>query len=273
MPELPEVEVTKRGIEKSLLNHIIKDIYFDDKSLRQPFSNDLYKLKNSRVTDISRRGKYIVISTTNGYLLIHLGMTGHLLVLKNASTPRDIHDHFEITTDVGNIIRMNDIRRFGLVLYFDKDDSPYEHKPLSTLGPEPFSDQFNADYLFNKINKLKKSIKQTLMDNAVVVGVGNIYASEVLFKSRISPLRPASSISKAECQTLVDNIRIILNESIKKGGTTIRDFSGADGRLGYFVQNLFVYGHDGEKCKICGNRILVTQQGQRSTFYCPHCQK
>lgn len=272
MPELPEVEVTKRGIEKTLLNSVIKKVYFDDKSLRKPFSEDLYKLEGSTVTNISRRGKYIVITTDKGYLLLHLGMTGHLRVL-DENEPRQLHDHFEVVTTAGKVVRLNDVRRFGLVLYFTLDNSPYSNEPLRDLGPEPFSDDFNVDYLFKKLSCLKKSIKQALMDNAVVVGVGNIYASEVLFTSKISPERKANKVTSKECETLVSNIRKILSESIKKGGTTIRDFSGADGKLGYFVQNLFVYGHEGEPCKICNTPIKSIVQGQRSTFFCPHCQK
>src|SRR5574344_270491 len=268
MPELPEVEVTKRGIEAPLLNSKIKSVYFDDKSLRKPFSKDLYNLVNSTVTDISRRAKYIVITTTKGYLLIHLGMTGHLRVL-DAGIKRELHDHFDITTEDNKVVRLNDIRRFGLVLYFPLESSPYVNEPLKSLGPEPFSDDFNADYLYSRLQRIKKSIKQALMDNAVVVGVGNIYASEVLFASKISPERKANKVTSKECETLVSNIRKILSESIKKGGTTIRDFSGADGKLGYFVQNLFVYGHEGEPCKICNTPIKSIVQGQRSTFFCP----
>jgi formamidopyrimidine-DNA glycosylase len=272
MPELPEVEVTKRGIEKPLLNAIISSIYFDDKSLRQPFSPELKKLVNAQVLKIERRAKYIVITTTNGYLVLHLGMTGHLRVLDH-ETPMDTHDHFEIGLKSGTFIRYNDIRRFGLVLYFDKTKDPYQCEPLKSLGPEPFAKEFTSEYLYSRLNRLKKSIKQALMDNSIVVGVGNIYASEVLFLTRISPLTPSNKITRKQCEALVEQIPLLLKESIKKGGTTIRDFSGADGKLGYFVQNLYVYGHEGEPCKVCGTRIESTVQGQRSTFYCPHCQK
>ncbi|MBQ3678204.1 MAG: bifunctional DNA-formamidopyrimidine glycosylase/DNA-(apurinic or apyrimidinic site) lyase [Succinivibrio sp.] len=272
MPELPEVEVTKRGIEKPLLNAIISSIYFDDKSLRKPFSPDLKKLEKARVLKIERRAKYIVITTTNGYLLLHLGMTGHLRVL-DQKTPMDTHDHFEISLQSGVSIRYNDIRRFGLVLYFDKTQDPYQCEPLKSLGPEPFSEEFTSEYLYSRLHRLKKSIKQALMDNSIVVGVGNIYASEVLFLTKISPLTPSNKITQKQCDSLVEQIPLLLKESIKKGGTTIRDFSGADGKLGYFVQNLYVYGHEGEPCRICGTKIVSTVQGQRSTFYCQHCQK
>ena len=272
MPELPEVEVTKRGIEAPLLNSKIKSVYFDDKSLRKPFSKDLYNLVNSTVTDISRRAKYIVITTTKGYLLIHLGMTGHLRVL-DAGIKRELHDHFDITTEDNKVVRLNDIRRFGLVLYFPLESSPYVNEPLKSLGPEPFSDDFNADYLYSRLQRIKKSIKQALMDNSIVVGVGNIYASEILFECKISPIRLANKVTKKECNLLVEETVKILKASIEKGGTTIRDFSGADGKLGYFVQNLSVYGHLDEPCKVCGQKIKSIVQGQRTTYFCPHCQK
>ena len=230
MPELPEVEVTLRGIKGALDGALIKSIYHSDKSLRVPMSDDLYKLEGATVTKLERRAKYILITTTKGSVLIHLGMTGHLSVLES-SVPRKTHDHFEMVTGSDVIVRLNDTRRFGLV-----------------------------------------SIKQCLMDNAIVVGVGNIYASEVLFESRISPLRLGCSIKKKECELIVANIQKILSSSIEKGGTTIRDFEGADGKLGYFVQNLNVYGHDNEPCRICGTNILSCVQGQRTTYYCPKCQ-
>lgn len=272
MPELPEVEVTKRGIEPSLLNHVISDVIYDDKSLRKSFSPDLKKLINSKVEKVERRAKYIVITTTQGYLLIHLGMTGHLRVNQEVVS-LGLHDHFELIIEDKASIVLNDTRRFGLVEYYPLDKPPYECKPLKDLGIEPFSPNFNAQYLYSKLQRLKKSIKQSLMDNAIVVGIGNIYASEVLFACKISPLRSAKDISLDECKLLVENIIKILKSSIEKGGTTIRDFEGADGKLGYFVQNLNVYGHEGENCKRCNQKIVSITQGQRSTFYCPNCQK
>lgn len=271
MPELPEVEVTLRGIKGALDGALIKSIYHSDKSLRVPMSDDLYKLEGATVTKLERRAKYILITTTKGSVLIHLGMTGHLSVLES-SVPRKTHDHFEMVTGSDVIVRLNDTRRFGLVLYYDIGDDPFSLSPLKDLGPEPFSETFTPDYLYTRLKRCKKSIKQCLMDNAIVVGVGNIYASEVLFESRISPLRLGCSIKKKECELIVANIQQILSSSIEKGGTTIRDFEGADGKLGYFVQNLNVYGHDNEPCRICGTNILSCVQGQRTTYYCPKCQ-
>ncbi|MGN1280676.1 MAG: bifunctional DNA-formamidopyrimidine glycosylase/DNA-(apurinic or apyrimidinic site) lyase [Succinivibrio sp.] len=272
MPELPEVEVTKRGIENYLTGRKISQIYFDDKSLRIPFSPELHNLEGAEITSVSRRAKYIVISTTKGHLLIHLGMTGHLMVLQE-DLEKSVHDHFEITTDQNVHIRMNDIRRFGLVKYYPKDSSPYESEPLKSLGPEPFSDDFNKDYLLSTLKRHKKNIKQCLMDNSIVVGIGNIYASEILFECRIKPDRKSCDITLEECEQIVIHSRRILKDSISRGGTTIRDFSGADGKLGYFVQDLAVYGKDGQRCRICGSIIKKTVHGQRSTYYCPLCQK
>ncbi len=272
MPELPEVEVTKRGIEKVLLGHTIKDVYYGKLKMREPLSPDLMKLSGAKVTDIRRRAKYIIIFTTNGSLIIHLGMTGHLSIV-DSNTERKLHDHLELMLDSGTSIRLNDARRFGLAVYVDKDSDPYEYKGIKILGPEPLEDSFTPEVLLESLKKRKLAIKQCLMNSAVVVGVGNIYACESLFLSRIDPERPANSITKKEAKLLVENIKTILAESIKSGGTTIRDFEGADGKLGYFVQNLMVYGHEGEKCKVCGHEIKRIVQGQRSTFFCPHCQK
>lgn len=272
MPELPEVEVTKRGIEPYLKDAVITDVYFDDKKLREPFNSNLYNLVDGEVLSVERRAKYILIHTSKGTLLLHLGMTGHLRIISDGRE-REIHDHFEFSLDNGHTIRLNDTRRFGLVLYFAPNENPFDSPYLNALGPEPLGDEFSSEYLYNALHKKKKAIKQALMDASVVVGVGNIYASEVLFASHISPLRLANTVTKKECDLLTKCIIATLKESISKGGTTIRDFSGADGKMGYFVQNLFVYGHAGEQCKVCGTKIETLVQGQRSTFYCPHCQK
>lgn len=272
MPELPEVEVTKRGIEPYLQGAVITGIVHDDKQLREPYSPRMNDITGGRVSSVERRAKYIIIRTNQGCLILHLGMTGHLRVLEHEE-PAGAHDHFSMILNTGTIIRFNDVRRFGLIVYVGKGEDPYSDKHLTCLGPEPFSAEFNKDYLLKALSKRKLPIKQALMNNSVVVGVGNIYASEVLFKSGISPQRKACKISPAECDSLCRNIRETLTESISKGGTTIRDFSGADGKMGYFVQNLFVYGHKDQPCRKCGTTIESIVQGGRSTFYCPHCQK
>ena len=251
---------------------MISDLVHDEKQLREPYSKDMRAIIGGRVTAVERRAKYIIIRTDRGALILHLGMTGHLRVLSqnDQSGP---HDHFSLFLDSGTVIRFNDIRRFGLIVYVGPDEDPLEDKHLSGLGPEPFDAKFDEGYLFNALHRRKLPVKQSLMDNKVVVGVGNIYASEVLFKVGISPLRKSYEVKKNECRALCQAIRETLTESIAKGGTTIRDFSGADGKMGYFVQDLFVYGHKGQPCRKCGTTITSLVQGGRSTFYCPHCQK
>lgn len=272
MPELPEVEVTKLGIIDTLKAHTIESVYIGEKSLREPLSPDLLKLKGAKVIDVVRRAKYLIISTTQGSLIIHLGMTGHLKVLDKDSK-RALHDHFELVMSNGKCVRLNDTRRFGLVLYVNAKDDPYTNKYLKNLGLEPFDKKFNGSYLYDKFKRKSLAIKQAIMDNHIVVGVGNIYASEVLFLSKINPQRPCNKLTLAECNSLADNIVKVLIQSIKSGGTTIRDFSGADGKMGYFVQKLNVYGHKDQECPICKTKIISTVIGQRNTYYCPKCQK
>lgn len=272
MPELPEVEVTKRGIEQVLLNRTIKDVAIGKLSLRVPMSPELKNLIGAQVTKIERRAKYIIVFTTQGSLIIHLGMTGHLSIV-DINAEHKLHDHFELMLDSGTAIRYNDARRFGLIVYIPQGEDPYEYKAIKVLGPEPLEDSFTADVLLANLKRRKLSIKQALMNSDVVVGVGNIYACEVLFLCGIDPRRSAQSITKKEAEALVKHIKKTLTESIASGGTTIRDFEGADGKLGYFVQNLKVYGHVDEPCKTCGTTIERIVQGNRSTFFCPHCQK
>lgn len=272
MPELPEVEVTKRGIEGVLLGHIIKDVFIGGRRLREPLSPELVRLKGAQVTALARRGKYIIASTTQGSLIIHLGMTGHLSIVPTDSE-RAVHDHFELMLDSGTSIRYNDTRRFGLVVYIPEGQNPYQYKAIAALGPEPLPDDFTGKVLYEALQRRTCSIKQAIMNSAVVVGVGNIYACESLFLSRINPERSCRSLSPKEADTLVKNIKELLTASIASGGTTIRDFEGADGKLGYFVQNLKVYGHADEPCPRCHTRIKRIVQGNRSTFFCPGCQK
>ena len=273
MPELPEVEVTKMGISPALLHATVTDVFIGEKSLRVPLSQDLVLLKGHKVTDIARRGKYIVISFDDtSSIIVHLGMTGHFKV-QDANAPFILHDHFRMYLDNGQSITLNDARRFGLVIYIRAGDNPYENKFLKVLGVEPFSDNFNATYLLNKFKNKSIAIKVAIMDSHIVVGVGNIYASESLFLSGIDPTTKSCDVKKEQLEKLVDIIKDLLKKSIAMGGTTIRDFSGADGKPGYFVQNLFVYGHEGEPCKVCNTPIVAIEQGQRRTYFCPHCQK
>lgn len=273
MPELPEVEVTRRGIAPALSHSTIVKVTHDDCRLREPYSPELEHLAGAKVTSVERRAKYILIYTDKGTLVLHLGMTGHLKV-QDADAPEVKHDHFALYLDNGKVIRLNDIRRFGLVLYFRPGVNPLtECRFLKDLGPEPFSAEFTPEYLYGKLQKIKRvAIKPTLMNSRIVVGVGNIYACEVLFQCGIDPRSRACDVTLELCRQLCEVIRSTLAKSIEKGGTTIRDFSGADGKPGYFVQNLWVYGHAGEKCRRCGTIIERIEQAQRSTFFCPHCQ-
>lgn len=272
MPELPEVEVTRRGIAPHLEHATIKDVFFDEFKLREPFDPRLSDLRGAFVDKVTRRGKYIVVWTDAGSVIIHLGMTGHLKV-QDEGTPEVKHDHFALYLDNGKIIRLNDMRRFGLVRFVPPDVDPLQDKHLKDLGPEPLTDDFDGHYLYQRLQKIKGPVKPALMNSKVVVGVGNIYASEVLFKARVHPESAANALPEKLCCQLADFIKETLVASIEKGGTTIRDFSGADGKPGYFVQELDVYGHAGAKCKRCGHEIEKIVQAQRSTFFCPHCQK
>ncbi len=271
MPELPEVEVTRRGIEPHVVGFQILKLKHDALQLREPYPEQLTRLVGATVTGVTRRAKYILIHTPKGTLLLHLGMTGHLRVLPEQE-PAQAHDHFALYLSNHKVVRFNDIRRFGLVAFIEPDRPWSEDRHLKPLGPEPFSDSFNAEYLYQCLHKRSIAVKQALMDNKIVVGVGNIYASEVLFTTKIAPNRPSNRVTAEECDRLVCAIRTILMAAIEKGGTTIRDFSGADGRAGYFVLNLKVYGHKGEPCCQCGTPIETMVQGQRTSFFCPHCQ-
>ena len=274
MPELPEVEVTLRGIAPVLKNSVIKSFVLRCEKLRTEISPAFKTLKDLKVLSYARRGKYIVITTSSGFILLHLGMTGHLAVWAPNKAPNPgRHDHIDILLDSGYLIRFNDQRRFGLFEWYPKPQDVYECKWLKVLGPEPLTDKFTGGILKQSLARRKSPIKEVLMNSHVLVGVGNIYASEVLFRTKINPLTPACNISLDDCERLVVAIKDILTASIACGGTTIRDFSGADGKLSYFVGNLQVYGHAGEACPLCGTKIEQKTLGGRSTFFCPHCQR
>lgn len=272
MPELPEVEVTLRGITKPLLHHRIKKVTLGTHKLRLPLDPKLATLEGAEIDSMQRRAKYIVIKTSQGSVILHLGMTGHLRVRDDFEGLLK-HDHFAVTTEEGLSVVLNDMRRFGLVKFVAPGDDPLEDKVFQGMGPEPFSEDFNPRYLYQTLQKRSLAVKVALLDSKVVVGIGNIYASEVLFETGIDPRRRADSLTEDECGKLCLQIKDILQRSIQKGGTTIRDFSGADGKPGYFVQNLKVYGKPGEPCPACGTPIERIEQGQRHTFFCPVCQK
>lgn len=272
MPELPEVEVTRLGIIDTLVGNVIEDLFISDKQLREPIDLRVKDTIGYKVNDVQRRGKYLIICTDNGNILLHLGMSGHLKVL-DANTEYKKHDHFSIKLSNHKEIRLNDTRRFGLVSFIPKNMDILLDKHLSILGPEPFSDEFTGKYLFEKLQKRTISVKACIMDSKVVVGVGNIYASESLFLSKINPQKSACKITLKQANELCMHIKEILKRSIAQGGTTLKDFSGADGKMGYFVQRLNVYGHEGKPCPICSSIIKSVVISGRNTFYCPKCQK
>jgi formamidopyrimidine-DNA glycosylase len=269
MPELPEVETTCNGIKPHITQQTIEKIIIRQPRLRWPIDNSLKRtLKQQTITGVSRRAKYVLIHTSQGALIIHLGMSGCLKIVTQ-NEPIIKHDHYDIILPAV-ILRYNDPRRFGSLHYTEAPLS--KHKLLTHLGPEPLSTDFNAEYLQQRAAKSSSAIKTFLMNQKVVVGVGNIYASEALFSAGINPKRAAKQISLARYTLLVDAIKNILDKSIQAGGTTLKDFYASDGKPGYFSQELNVYGRAGEACLSCQHEIKKIILGQRSSFYCTHCQ-
>ena len=270
MPELPEVETTRRGIEPQMRGCKVREVIVRERRLRWPVPRTLVNaLPGQRITSITRRGKYLLIHTAAGTAILHLGMSGSLRILPS-NTPAQKHDHLDIVLDSGRALRLHDPRRFGTLLWTTAD--PARHKLLKTLGPEPLEDGFDGDYLFAKSRKRKVAVKNFIMDSHIVVGVGNIYASEALFLARIHPERATGRITRERYAALAKAIKKVLSAAIKAGGTTLRDFVREDGAPGYFRQHLRVYGRQGQACERCGHAIAVRVTGQRSTYYCPHCQ-
>ncbi len=271
MPELPEVETTRRGIAPALVGRRVTMVVVRDRRLRWPIDANLEaSITNQVVRRIERRAKYLLIGFDKGTLIVHLGMSGSLRVLC-ADVPPQLHDHWDIQVDSGSVLRFHDPRRFGSALWTDSD--PLEHKLLAKLAPEPLSDAFDADYLFRATRRRAVAIKQFIMNSQVVVGVGNIYASEALFRARIAPRRAARRITRAQAAGLSQAIKDVLSEAIEIGGTTLRDYVNADGIPGYFRQKLFVYERDGQSCRVCKRPVKQFVQGQRSTYWCAHCQR
>ncbi|MGR5235807.1 bifunctional DNA-formamidopyrimidine glycosylase/DNA-(apurinic or apyrimidinic site) lyase [Vibrio alfacsensis] len=269
MPELPEVEVSRMGITPHLVGQTIKAFVFRTPKLRWEIPQELKRLEGQVIRNISRRAKYLLIETEQGTAIVHLGMSGSLRVL-DADFPAAKHDHVDLKLANGKILRYNDPRRFGAWLWCAPNES---HAVLEHMGPEPLTDEFSADYVAEKAKGKRVAVKQFIMDNKIVVGVGNIYANESLFKSRIHPTRPAGKLSKKEWQLLVDNIKATLEIAIQQGGTTLKDFAQVDGKPGYFAQELQVYGKAGEPCPECGEALQEQKIGQRNTFFCAECQK
>ncbi|MEM7257990.1 MAG: bifunctional DNA-formamidopyrimidine glycosylase/DNA-(apurinic or apyrimidinic site) lyase [Pseudomonadota bacterium] len=272
MPELPEVETTLRGIEPHLLEQKISKVVVRETRLRWPVSEAFQTLKNAHVSNLHRRAKYIIMQVTaprHGHIIIHLGMSGSLRVV-DQHTPLKKHDHIDFILTRGKALRYHDPRRFGAVLW--TDEAIEQHILLKSLGPEPLSNHFHGEHLFNASRKRKMAVKNFIMDAHVVVGVGNIYASEALFAAGIRPGKAAGRISKAGYEALAAAIKTVLARSIAQGGTTLRDFVNSDGQPGYFQQTLNVYGRQGEPCRQCSGVIKAKTIGQRSTFYCSNCQ-
>ena len=269
MPELPEVETSRRGIEPWLLDRTIDDVTVRDRRLRWPVPRNIETTLRGRTIDsVGRRAKYLLINTDRGTAIVHLGMTGSVFIV-DQGTPAGIHDHFDIVLDSGKMLRFRDPRRFGCFFWSDR---PFEHPLLARLGPEPLGEAFDGDYLWRKSRGRKVSIKQFIMNAQIVVGVGNIYVSESLFMAGINPKRAAGRVSRQRYAALADAIRDVLTRSIEAGGTTLRDFYGGDGEPGYFSQELEVYDRDGEHCRRCDTLIRSIVQGQRTTYYCKTCQ-
>ena len=268
MPELPEVETTLRAIKK-FQGQNLTDIKVHNRNLRWAVDKDLEKnSKNQKLINLYRRAKYIVFELENTYLLLHLGMSGSLRILKSEDNYFLKHDHIEFIFDKEKII-YNDPRRFGS-LHIAKDIN--NHKLISQLGPEPLSKNFNGEYLLECCKRSKTNIKTLIMNQKNVVGIGNIYASESLYLSKINPLKESYKLNIEECKRIVSSAKKVLNEAIKVGGTTLKDFYSADGSPGYFKIKLNVYGRNGKKCKKCEEEILKVTINQRATFYCPSCQ-
>ena len=271
MPELPEVETTRRGIAPALIGRRVADVIVRDRRLRWPIDAHFEaSIKHQIVRRIDRRAKYILIGFDTGTLILHLGMSGSLRVLGPKVHPKP-HDHWDITLDSGAVLRFHDPRRFGSAHWTEGD--PHEHKLLAHLAPEPLSAAFDAEYLFRATRKRSVAIKQFIMNSQRVVGVGNIYASEALFRARISPRRAARRLTRAQAAALTQAIRAVLAEAIDIGGTTLRDYVNADGIPGYFQQKLFVYERGGHPCRVCKAPVKQFVQGQRSTYWCAVCQR
>lgn len=270
MPELPEVETTCRGIAPHITGQRIRRVIIRQPRLRWPIPEDLPRLLQGRkLLSVARRGKYLLLSFHHGTLIIHLGMSGSLRLVK-AETAVQKHDHFDLQLGNGRQLRLRDPRRFGAVLWTDQP--VMNHPLLVDLGPEPLADRFDGEYLHAQGRSRRIPIKQLIMDSKTVVGVGNIYANESLFRAAIHPTRPSNRISHQRYLRLAEEIRNVLREAITQGGTTLRDFLNEDGNPGYFAQSLLVYGKSGEPCPRCGKAIRSKTIGQRSTFFCPGCQ-
>ena len=271
MPELPEVDTTRSGLAPHLIGRRIATVRVRDARLRWPIAADLAQaITGATIRDLRRRAKYLIIDLDHGALIVHLGMSGALSVVAH-DAPAGKHDHFELVLDGGKMLRLTDPRRFGSV--HRVEGAPERHMLLANLGPEPLSAEFDAQALYRITRGRRASIKETLMNARVVVGVGNIYANEALFRARIHPRTPAGRISLQRYAVLVAAVKETLRQAIEAGGSSLRDWHHADGSLGYFQQSYFVYDREGAPCRACESPIRAIRQGQRATYYCPRCQR
>lgn len=269
MPELPEVETTKRGLSPYVKDQAIVDVKINQYRLRWPIPKTINKsLINQHILDLKRRAKYLIFELEEGTMIAHLGMSGHFKI-KALNEPWEKHDHFGFRVK-DKWLCLNDPRRFGAILYTHEDW--HQHPLIKSLGIEPLSTGFTAQYLFDQCQRRSIPIKTAIMTSSIVVGVGNIYASESLFEAGIHPKKTANTVTHEQCQALVKAIKKILKLAIKSGGTTLKDFRTVKGKLGFFEQKLKVYGKENQPCSECGHPIEKITLGQRSTFYCPICQ-
>jgi len=271
MPELPEVETTRRGIEPHVERRRIVELVVREPRLRWRVPPSVARaVCNASIVGVRRRAKYLLIDLDRGSsLILHLGMSGSLRVLPT-DTPRLKHDHFDLTLDSGHTLRFNDPRRFGSLHFVE--GNALDHPLLASLGPEPLEKAFDADYLWRASRERKVAVKSFLMNAHIVVGVGNIYASEILFRAGVRPGRQTRHLKRKEIECIVEAIKAVLTQAVKVGGTTLRDYVGADGSPGYFRQKLFVYERAGEPCRRCGDLVRHRIQAQRSTYWCHTCQ-
>lgn len=270
MPELPEVETTRAGIEPHILNKTVSSMLLRRRDLRWPISSELPEaILKQKIDGVSRRGKYLLLETNAGVMLSHLGMSGSLRIVTSDEALRK-HDHWDLCFEDGTILRYNDPRRFG-ALFWEQGDWRH-HALISHLGPEPLTNDFNAAHLFKSTRGRAQPIKNHIMDSKIVVGVGNIYAAESLFHSGIHPAMQAKKLTKIRAEKLVEEIKRVLGNAIKAGGTTLRDYVNGNGQPGYFQQELWVYGREGEACKTCSSELQGQRMGQRATVFCETCQ-
>ncbi|GAA5135122.1 bifunctional DNA-formamidopyrimidine glycosylase/DNA-(apurinic or apyrimidinic site) lyase [Thalassotalea piscium] len=270
MPELPEVEVCRQGISPHLCGHVVVDVIVRHKQLRWLIPDEVNKIKGDELLSVDRRSKYLLLRFNQGTLLVHLGMSGTIRVLDGTPEVKK-HDHFDLKFSNNKCLRFNDPRRFGAILWFEQHVD--EQGILAKLGPEPLLEDFGPGYLFEKAKNRKVPIKTFLMNNHIVVGVGNIYANEALFQAGILPITPVNKITRSQFDKLTDIIKSVLSAAIEQGGTTLKDFTQADGKPGYFAQQLNVYGRAGKKCLVCETKLEEIRQSNRSSVFCPNCQR